>query len=396
MTLSHPPSAASPECPPGPANTPPQADAIEVRSPTSDERSALLSWLGAGLRPGRPGWLERELPVALAPERLEDHVVAFEGDRFLAHALARRVRVHGPHGVTLPIGLIGLVYTDPGARGRGLASRCVEHCVERLAESGATLVALWSELEGFYERLGFEWAGRDALYVMDREVCGRALTAAGDDDGLEIGPASSEEVEAVESLHAARPIGALRARGELGRMRTAPACTTLVARRRGEVVATVSLGRGDDFTDVVHEWAGSADGVLACLERLTATRDAIGMLAGPVDDPALQTLREAGAGVHERPFALVRVTDPAGLWRHLTAASPELAERTLRADGEALVLERREGEPERREMSRCEALDLLFGRGAAGSAAATFTSDERTAVATTLPWPLYLWGFDSI
>ncbi len=376
----------------------PSEGEIEIRSSRSSEREALLTWLNAGLRPGRSGRLEGEIPVALDPSAVRDHVVAVAGDRFLAHAFSRRLTVHA-RGLHLPVGLVGLVYTDPSARGRGLATRCVEHCVERLSRDGAMLVALWSSLEGFYERLGFEWAGRDSLYVMDRPVCQRAIasvaTAA---SGVpEVGEATPDDLAAIELLHHGRPVGAERASGELARMVTAPACVTLVARREGRPIATASLGRGDDFADVVHEWAGEPGGVLACLERLVTSRDAIGLLAGPSDHPILRALRRAGAGVHDRPFALVRVTDPEGLWRRLSVGQPSLADRVLVAEGDRLVLESRIGGARQSwSQSRRDALDLLFGRGLEEGADAPLTPDERKALAKALPWPLYLWGFDSI
>ncbi|MGH0033731.1 MAG: GNAT family N-acetyltransferase [Myxococcota bacterium] len=377
----------------------PEARRVVVRSIAGEERAALLAWLDAGLRPGRPGRLEAELPVELSPESAADHVVATSEGRLLAHAFGRLVNAHA-RGIHVPVGLIGLVYTDPEARGRGLASRCVEQCVASLSRRGAMLVALWSDLEDFYARLGFHPGGRDALYVMDRTVCLEARRVLG--ARLEVGPLEPREVPEVEALHSARAIGAEREAGVLASRLTAPGCTTVVARRDGRPVATATLGRGDDFPDVVHEWAGESAGVLGCLEWLSRSRDALGLLSGPLDAGILRALRSAGAAVHPRPFALLRITDPEALWRRLSVGRTALAARTLRAEGERLVLGHRRARPGPHRlggewsMSHPEALDLLFGSGPGPAPPACLTREERSDLEQALPWPLFLWGFDSI
>ena len=69
-------------------------------------------------------------------------------------------------GTLTEMGLIGLVYTQETARGRGYGRACVEACVTALRESGIPLVALWSDLEGFYEPMGFRSAGRESLWTL--------------------------------------------------------------------------------------------------------------------------------------------------------------------------------------------------------------------------------------
>src|SRR5690606_26828812 len=88
-------------------------------------RAALLDWLDDGLRAGRRGQLLAEHPLALAPERIGDSVVARCSGRLAAHALGRLVSARLPGRDELPVGLVGLVYTEPAFRGRGLARACV-------------------------------------------------------------------------------------------------------------------------------------------------------------------------------------------------------------------------------------------------------------------------------
>src|SRR5690606_10380809 len=127
-----------------------------------------------------------EHPLALAPERIGDSVVARCSGRLAAHALGRLVSARLPGRDELPGGLVGLVYTEPAFRGRGLARACVAAAMERLAADGALAVVLWTELDALYAPLGFRRAGREWIVGLEpgacRAACGPARAA------LEVGP----------------------------------------------------------------------------------------------------------------------------------------------------------------------------------------------------------------
>ncbi len=59
--------------------------------------------------------------------------------------------------------MIGMVWTRPAARGRGLASRLLEDVVRRLRERGLDFAVLWSGIPAFYERLGWIRSDRGTL-----------------------------------------------------------------------------------------------------------------------------------------------------------------------------------------------------------------------------------------
>jgi hypothetical protein len=157
-------------------------------------------------------------------------------------------------------------------------------------------------------------------------------------------------------------------------------------------VAYAALGRGDDFAGVVHEWAGDPEGVLVCLEALCRESGAAVCLCGPVDEEPAPALRRAGARRQYGDFALVRLLDAGAFWR---VAAPELSERVRveqRGEGVAVT-----GSMGGGVLAIPEALDLLFGTGALPSSLReVLTSEERSAMSEVLPWPLYVWGFDSI
>jgi hypothetical protein len=249
---------------------------------------------------------------------------------------------------------------------------------------------LWSDRHDFYLRLGFRAAGRETLYRLDSSICRRAWNGTGPPPP--VGPAQPSDFAELEALYAAKPVGACRRPGALGALAAAPDTRLVVARRRGRPVAYAALGRGDDFSGVVHEWAGEAEGVLACLDALCGNDGAVAWLCGPLDEPPASALRGAGARGQRGVFALARLLDAGALWR---TVAPHLCHRVrFEQRGEGIEVTGGEG---RESLAAAEALELLFGTGAVSAPPlGVLGPEERRALVQVLPWPLYLWGFDSI
>jgi len=358
-----------------------------LRTPQPEQRQELLDWLDDGLRGGRRGRLLAEYPTALEPGPRARHFAARVEGRLAAHALVKIARATAG-GRTQPLGMIGLVYTDPAFRGQGLAGRCVEACVRHLVHCGVPLAALWSDRHSFYARLGFHPAGREFLYRVSRGSAARARLRLPGPYAVE--PPGHADWAALEALYAQKPARVARAPGELARLARCPDSRLLLARSGARVVAYAALGRGDDFSGVVHEWAGEPGGVLACLGELFGEREELLLLAGPQEEAPVASLRAAGADVHQGIFALVRLLDAPRLWRALTGDEPRLAAARLSARPEGFLLESGGGQVE---LDRAEGLALLLGpdlpravRGLPGGALEH----------ALLPWPLFAWGFDSI
>ncbi|MDJ0866949.1 MAG: GNAT family N-acetyltransferase [Myxococcota bacterium] len=364
----------------------------EVVSVRSDERAALLRWLDAGLRDGRAGQLASEYPTALTAGGVEGHRIARVGGSFAAHAFARPIRVRAA-GCELPIGLVGLVYTEPRWRGRGLASACVEACVEALRREGAVLALLWSDLPDWYARLGFAEAGAEQIGVVTPALCREAARALAGPAECELGPARDADWEALETLQAARDARARRRRGELRLLAAAPSCTLRVARRQGRPAAYAAAGRGDDFRGVIHEWAGEPDGVLACFAALAERTGELLWLAPNAEDEPARALRAAGAPLDRRPLGWMRLLDASRLLRSVARAEPALARVELCRAGDDYALRGSQG---RVALTHAEALALLLGPERPARAIRALDAAEYRALARALPWPLYVSGFDSI
>lgn len=119
-------------------------------------------------RRGRSGTLRARYPLAFGATC--EFLVSRQDGHARACLAGRRVVWRDPagdrHGV-----MIGLVYTVPEARGRGLGTALVRAALEIFAAEGCDFAVLWSRLAGFYESAGFRRA--------DCGVLGRATGEAG-------------------------------------------------------------------------------------------------------------------------------------------------------------------------------------------------------------------------
>lgn len=343
------------------------------------ERAQLVDWLDDGLRRGERGRLEAEYPLSMCEARAAGHRAIWSGGVPVAHAMLHGVGVRA-RGVTLPVGLIGNVFTAPELRGRSLARRCIEACVAEARARGYPLVMLWSEQRSLYAGLGFEPCG------VERRVslAGAALEAAQTQlaGAFEISTPRANELPALERLYAAKPVHVVRAAGDLAKLAAAPSTTLLVARRDGVPIAYAAAGRGDDLQGVVHEWAGDADGALACALALAREHGASMLLASAEPEELPERLISHGARVVRAPVGLARLLDARKLWRTLHPRGSRLA---VRQRGEYALLA---AGRVRERLPLAQVLELFLG--SAG------TESEARPALPELPWPLYLWGFDSI
>ncbi len=359
-------------------------EAPQPRAPGPSELPALLGWLDTALRRGERGRLAREHPTVLDPMDPQAHRAVFQDARPVAHAACRLIEVR-VGDVATRLGMISLVYTDPAVRGLGHGSACVEACVAELHRRGAELAVLWSDQPTFYARLGFHPAGTQRLHLLDRRS---VLASEPDPAGLEMASPRSDDWPILEALYAGRRVHAVRAPGDLERLARAPDCSLLVARRRGRPEAYAACGRGDDFRDVVHEWAGEPEAVLALLRHFVRRRSRIAWMTGPTLEAPEARIRAAGVVTRTDPFGLVRLLDPGLLWQRLAADDPGRRGTRLEARGAGF---RFEGPAGSVELDGRSAVELLLGPPASGSC----PRDAGPGASFGRPWPLFVWGFDS-
>jgi len=211
------------------------------------------------LRTGTPCKLEEEYPLVFRSEfkdrvfikQINGEIVAGLGtlERLIEIEKDRRIRAL----------FVGSVVTDPQRRLQGF-QRELFHAVEEYAENeGLDLIVLWSSQLEFYEKLGFELAGMQATWMPQSRP-------KFDRKNHEVRMSRSRELPLSENhfrAFCAKTHRVDRSFDEMKHLWRIPKMWVASTEN-----AYALLGKGEDFSDVCHEWAGPAEEVLACLDRL--------------------------------------------------------------------------------------------------------------------------------
>ena len=107
---------------------------------------------------GRSLSLARRLPAVLHAGNCPNILLACRGDEIAAAIVIKRFDWITPER-NWRGAMIGMVYTRPAERGRGLASQLLRAAEQRLRADGAAFAILWTAQPGFYRRLG--WTSSD-------------------------------------------------------------------------------------------------------------------------------------------------------------------------------------------------------------------------------------------
>lgn len=372
-----------------------------------EEKTRVIAWLDAGLRPGRPGRLAAEYPLLFEPGSPATPITLFESGEPAAFCVLWPSRFQLSGG-GLRTGLVSLVYTDPVHRRRGFARQVVQRAMEVARDQDLGLVLLWSDLEDFYGAQGFTRSGCETLLVVDAPVLSRALGA---DQAAAREPLHVERVQAsdwprIEALRRERPCFAERSNvGD--RLARIPDLDVRVARGADGVVGFAMRGRGDDFEGVVHEWGGDPQAVLACCQAWLAREEPEAgflLLSPRAMSPLSGALRRAGARVVRNPLAWFRIASLEAFASDLASVVPGFAELVLSrcseldtADPRFRIERRTSGRS--LDVSADELFGWLFGDVSEAALQRTRARLEPIVpeiVRAALPLPFFVWGLESI
>ena len=104
---------------------------------------------------GRTGSLAVRYPDVLTDANLPHLYVRHQAGAIVSACATRRFTWTSGHE-RWQGAMIGFVHTAPSARGHGHAAALLEAAIDALAADGVDFAVLWSALEGYYERLGWE------------------------------------------------------------------------------------------------------------------------------------------------------------------------------------------------------------------------------------------------
>lgn|GEM_PF-1772634 len=162
---------------------------------------------------------------------------------------------------------IGLVVTDPAARGKGYASHLLLACEARARREGAACAVLWSDLVSFYEKNGYLVGGTEISWLLEEQSLNlvrerlRAELSPSQSIAIELtnGALSTDTRFALRRIYEGSGIGPRRDVSSYAAFEAMPGLDRWVARSQtGQIVGSALVGKGRDLTDTLHEWTGES------------------------------------------------------------------------------------------------------------------------------------------
>ncbi len=361
-----------------------------------DERKesarALMSRM---LRGGGP--IASECPLVF-DERFSGHILAFHEGNEVRSACAILAREFVIGETRVRGGLIGSVATDPAWQNRGLATALLIQAEAALQREGCAFACLWANEPEFYLRRGYGPIGCEEDFIVSPELRSQLPGFRG------LRAMTRDDAGAIQRLYARHRSRLERTVEETAALLECPGMSTFVLERANEIVAYACLGRGADMPNVIHEWGGSDEDVLALvhahLEARSSKDDAVDettelfFIAPPSAQELCERLRGMGAISHRGILGLGKILD--------RAAAAELLNRRIGNAGTVEVLERENsgafhvrGPKDEGFLDDEGCLALLFGVEDVRAEVQSFLADFGLEDAR-LPLEPFAWGLDSI
>lgn len=284
----------------------------ETTNRTDDRARTLIE---AVMRNGAS--IAEEYPTVFG-EGARGELIVLEEDGELRSACAIQPCDLAVGSTRVRVGLIGSVVTDPAHQCRGNGTRLLDLAEEALRDRGCAFALLWADERGFYARRGYSEIGCERDFIVSPEL---ALELPEPEGCREF---TTDDVETVHALYETHDRRVLRSLDETRALLACPGMSVLVHERDGRVDAYACLGRGRDLPNVVHEWAGEAEGVLALIrahvERRLFARidDEVYVMAPGVHGPVQGRLALAGVPSAYGVLGMGKVLD-AGLFARVVA-----------------------------------------------------------------------------
>lgn len=196
--------------------------------------------------------IQEEYPIVLSKELGQKFSYCLmHEDKIVCHANLWPRKIISPNQID--IGLIGNVATDPDFQKRGLMQELFIHIEKEAQNQGLKALVLWSDLQLFYQKLGFQSLSQEVRFHFN-------LSSLQD---FPSGPAPfflvespSEESVDFESLLSLRPncVTLNRSAKEFEKLLQIPSTHLFVLVDENKYLAYFVLGKGADMAGVIHEW----------------------------------------------------------------------------------------------------------------------------------------------
>lgn len=362
----------------------------QPRAPEPHEFNQVVSFLNDYLRKDAAWSIATEYPSSISPNNIHNMSIITDGQQIVSHALLKPLITKTPFAI-YKIAAIGSVVTSPDHRNQGHSSHNIQKCLQLAEKQDCDLAILWTDQFDFYKKLGFELAGFEETYILNRpyDIKNKKLRFVKDN---KVDPAAIQKLYSQHSVHA------LRTNDEISQFLKIPQCHLYTAwNEYNQIVAYAAEGKGIDLTNYVHEWGGQVDALIDLFSYILEQNQ-----YHPLTVMCPQ--HASNLKKHLLDYTNLNHTGFLGMLKPInTDQFLNKIKKAFRAEGlEQIVFEKRDHAIVFGYGSDIYTLDnesdlpkLIFGPSLVSSM--EFIKPEtREKLAKLLPLPLWVWGWDSI
>lgn len=360
------------------------------RSPYIAEYDSLLRFLNQNLR-AQNGWsILDEYPTALGQHNLGNIRIIKEKDEILSHAVLKINIIKTPIGI-FKVAAIGSVVTHNNFRNQGLSQKIIENCLISAKEQGCDFAILWTNLFDFYRKFGFELAGSELSYVIDKDL---AIPPS----DVKILKGAKIDAEALLRLYSQHTVSSIRTFDEVKKYLSIPNSNVYTAwSHEGQLQAYIVEGKGADLGGYIHEWGGGVSHLLALVNY--AFKDQKRPLTMIVPQHSVNLVTKLRSlKLREVPgfLGMIKIITPNSLFGKITRAAKS------EHGNPDFILEKKDnsfligsGETMFKTDSESDIVRLIFGPQKP-SEIHKFDPKTLATLEKIVPVPMWIWGWDSV
>jgi predicted N-acetyltransferase YhbS len=247
-------------------------ETFDIRPPrTESEKESILELLQTTMRePPHLYPIAQEYPVVLGPNMMQYSLCAFHNHQPVAHLSLWPRTLTDEHGrKQMNVALVGNVATHQTWRRQGLSRSILMQAEETAKHEGIQLLILWSDLQEYYQNLGFTSMSCELRVSVPRSRTSSRLKVVREPWNLD-----AAKLEGLMKLRPLTPYTLGRSAKEFQLLLRIPDLVMLVGPSLTQPDRYYLIGKGADMAGVVHEW-GTSD--------LTAVSEDIGSIADALD-----------------------------------------------------------------------------------------------------------------
>lgn len=284
---------------------------LTIRNPLPNELSAREKLLLNSLRSEPQNFsIESEYPLVLGKDRLANSFCLFKNNMLVGHAnyLERRML---KKGVFLKkIALIGNVATRQDYRGQGIMKALLTH-LDKLAQNNQVSgIFLWSDLEGVYEKLGYERIGNELRFFANKQ---KTPLPKKEYSVSTLDPESllEDSLNMIFNLREKMKFTIDRPTKDILQLIRIPETYLVVSKIEDIYMSYAIIGKGADFGGVIHEWgAKNFDSLCSILQFIFETTHMEDLVVlSPLKTKYRSEIKKISTKVEKAPMAYCKILD---------------------------------------------------------------------------------------